>query len=210
MIWAAMIRLAMLGLALALTGCSDDPAKTETAETRPTPQGSPASRSSNMQPAASKPGYKSPFGRGEPLTGEVSELIGEVTDFQIEETDTATIVRLAADVLFEFDTAELGARAPEQLRRAADLIAKGAPGTVPIVGHTDSKGTDAYNDDLSLRRARSVAAWLSAEGGVPAARLQAEGRGEAEPAVANTTPGGADDPEGRARNRRVVVVIPRA
>ena len=65
-----------------------------------------------------------------------------------------------------------------------------------VVGHTDSKGSDVYNQDLSEQRAQAVMAWLVANG-VDADRLSAEGRGEGEPVADNATA------EGRAQNRRV-------
>lgn len=157
--------------------------------------------------ASSAPGTS--LGRGTALAGSVSGLTGEVSAFQVEVTDTSTVVQIAADVLFAFDSATLGGEAPAQLRRAADLIRQGGPGAVPVEGHTDSKGADAYNDDLSRRRAEAVAAWLASEGGVEESRLEPQGRGEREPVAPNAEAGGQDSPSGRARNRRVVLTIPR-
>ncbi len=144
------------------------------------------------------------------MSGSVSPLAGLVTAFQVEETATQIIVDLAADVLFAFDSADLSSQAPEQLRKTVAQIQRGGSGDIRVVGHTDSHGDDAYNDDLSLRRARAVAAWLSNEGAVSAARLRSEGRGERDPAAPNQGAGGGDDPDGRARNRRVQVIIPKA
>jgi outer membrane protein OmpA-like peptidoglycan-associated protein len=144
------------------------------------------------------------------MQGSISPLTGLVTAFQVEETATEIIVDLAADVLFPFDSADLMPGAPEQLRKTIAQIQRGGQGDIRVVGHTDSQGEGAYNDDLSLRRARAVAAWLSSEGGVPSARVKAEGRGEREPAASNQTSSGMDDPNGRARNRRVQVIIPKA
>lgn len=78
-----------------------------------------------------------------------------------------------------------------------------------VVGYTDAKGDDTYNLDLSLRRARSVVTWLSTDGTIPADRLTAEGKGEAEPVALNAGTDGTDNPDGRALNRRVQIVIPR-
>ncbi len=68
------------------------------------------------------------------------------------------------------------------------------------VGHTDSIGSDAYNDRLSLRRAEAVKAYLVSKG-IPADKVRTEGRGKREPVADNATP------EGRAKNRRVEVTI---
>lgn len=161
----------------------------------------------DTNPAASP--TASPLGGGSSMAGSVSGLTGLVTAFRVQETATQIIVDLAADVLFAFDSADLSPGAPEQLRKTVEQIGRGGGGDIQVIGHTDSRGSDAYNDDLSLRRARAVATWLSTEGGVPATRLQPEGRGEREPVASEQTAAGADDPQGRALNRRVRVIIPR-
>jgi outer membrane protein OmpA-like peptidoglycan-associated protein len=65
-----------------------------------------------------------------------------------------------------------------------------------IAGHTDSDGTDAYNQDLSERRARTVIGWL-VDRGIESGRLRLAGHGESRPAASN------DTPSGKALNRRV-------
>jgi len=146
---------------------------------------------------------------GSTLTRRVSALTARVSPFQVHQTPTATIVELAADVLFAFDSDRLAAGAPEQLRRATALIAAGGPGPIAVTGHTDTVGSAADNDDLSLRRARAVAAWLGSEGGIPAGRLKTAGRGEREPVAPDRLADGSDNPDGRARNRRVTITIPK-
>ncbi len=169
----------------------------------------PADAAHAPAPTASPPAGGSPLGSGQALTGSVSPLSGAITAFQVQETAHHIVVDLAADVLFAFDSADLSAQAPEQLRRTVEQIRRGGPGDIQVVGHTDSHGDDAYNDDLSRRRAQAVVAWLSGEGGVPAARLKAEGRGEREPVAPNAGTEGDDYPEGRAMNRRVQIIIPK-
>lgn len=71
---------------------------------------------------------------------------------------------------------------------------------VQITGHTDSKGSDEYNQALGLRRARSVLDYFEGKG-IPAGKLTIESRGETEPAENNSTD------EGRSKNRRVTVTI---
>lgn len=142
------------------------------------------------------------------MTGAVGALSGAITAFQVRETATTFVVELASDVLFAFDSSELSAGAPEQLRRTAALVTAGDQ-KIEVIGHTDSLGQADYNLALSLRRAQAVARWFSENGGVPEGRLAASGRGAAEPVAPNQTASGADDPAGRALNRRVVVVIPK-
>ena len=186
------------GVGVALAACGP-PA----AERAPGPDAS-------SPPAAQAPDRPETLGGGQPMSGSVSPLSGLVTAFQVEETDSQIIVELAADVLFAFDSAELSPQAPEQLLKTVAQIQRGAAGDIRVIGHTDAQGDDAYNDDLSIRRARAVADWLSQHGGTPAARLKAEGRGEREPVAPNEGVGGRDNPEGRAKNRRVQVIIPKA
>lgn len=149
---------------------------------------------------------------GQPLTGTVGP--GGAVDVQganvvvIEEGPRTTRVTVRNDVLFDFDKAELRPEAAEALGRVAEIIRTRSPRAVRIVGHTDSVGSDSYNQGLSERRARSVQQWLEANGGgLPS--MQAEGRGESQPVASNTGSDGRDDPEGRQRNRRVEVLLER-
>jgi outer membrane protein OmpA-like peptidoglycan-associated protein len=158
---------------------------------------------------------------GLPAESEVRDLTLPVLDLDLEVASLDRSVRrvegregvrvtLSADVLFRFDRADLSPRARRRLAQAAEEIRAAQPSTVTVEGHTDSKGTDAYNLALSRRRAESVRRALSAELGDDSPRLRAVGRGESEPVAANTRPDGGDSPKGRARNRRVEVRIPNA
>jgi outer membrane protein OmpA-like peptidoglycan-associated protein len=149
---------------------------------------------------------------GRPLTGTVAP--GGAVDIRganvvvIDEGPRTTRVTVRNDVLFDFDKAELRPEAEEALARVAEILRQRQPRSVRVVGHTDSVGSDNYNQALSERRARSVAQWLTAHGGeLPP--LQAVGRGEADPVAPNTTPDGRDNPEGRQQNRRVEVLLER-
>ena len=116
----------------------------------------------------------------------------------------AISVDLPADVLFDFDKATLRPDAAGPLDKAAELIKSYPQAPLTVVGHTDSKGADDYNEALSRRRAETVANALQQR----TARLpQAEGRGEREPVAPNALPDGRDDPQGRQRNRRVQILI---
>ena len=149
------------------------------------------------------------IGETSALSGSASSLAGAVSDFQVTRTDTETRVSLAADTLFDFDKAVLTPAAEANLARAATLVGEGAEGVVRVIGHTDGKGEDAYNDALSLKRADAVAAWLRARPEIASRAIETEGRGKRDPVAPNTTPAGDDDPAGRARNRRVELLIPR-
>jgi outer membrane protein OmpA-like peptidoglycan-associated protein len=108
--------------------------------------------------------------------------------------------RLASDVLFEFDRADLTPRATTELTRVADELRAAGATTVEVVGHTDDIGEDAYNTQLSQARAESVREALDTALG-PGVTIQATGRGESEPIADNTTV------EGQAANRRVEVTV---
>jgi outer membrane protein OmpA-like peptidoglycan-associated protein len=146
---------------------------------------------------------------GSALTGQASDLKGDISGLNIRVTDMGTIIDLPADALFEFDKAALTPAAEVQLRKAAELIRKAPPGAIQVIGHTDAKGDDAYNQRLSEARARTVADWFRAQVGVRQREFAVSGKGEGAPIAPNQTAAGADDPAGRARNRRVEVVLPR-
>lgn len=127
-----------------------------------------------------------------------TDLSGQTNDFQIE-------LNLSSDVLFDFDKAVLKPEAAEELQKVADVIREKSKGTVRIIGHTDSKGSESYNKTLSLARAESVRNWLESQG--VRQNYQISGAGAANPVVPNTREDGSDNPEGRAQNRRVEVII---
>ncbi|RYG58038.1 MAG: OmpA family protein [Alphaproteobacteria bacterium] len=128
-------------------------------------------------------------------------LLGEL---KARRTGGAIVVDLPADVLFDFDKASLRPDAGPAIGKARSLLQSYPAARVAIAGHTDSMGSDAYNNDLSLRRARTVATALEASG---ERSFAIEGLGERRPLVSNTLSNGADDPEGRQKNRRVEIRI---
>ncbi|MCU1348922.1 MAG: putative lipoprotein [Acidobacteria bacterium] len=146
------------------------------------------------------------------LVFRVDDIAGAIQAMEVKETDTEVRVDLAADVLFDFDKADLLPKAEETLQRAADFVKertaamnRGAA-VVRIEGHTDAKGSDSYNRKLSLRRADSVKHWLTNHG-LAAVRFSTEGFGATKPVAPNQKPDGSDDPVGRQKNRRVEIVI---
>lgn len=147
-------------------------------------------------------------GSGGALTGNVSGLTGAISDLSVRVTDTATIVDLPADVLFEFDKFALAPSADEPLGKLLTYVQAGGAGKIVVSGYTDAKGEDSYNLTLSQKRAQAVADWLKAKG-VDAAHLDVVGKGEADPIAPNEKTDGSDDPDGRAKNRRVSVTIPK-
>lgn len=121
-------------------------------------------------------------------------------------TDRGVVVTLP-DVFFRFGSAELTSEAASTTRDIASILRSDAPNrTVAVEGHTDSVGPADFNQGLSERRAASVAAGLRA-GGVKGSLIRVVGYGETRPKLPNTTSDGRDDPQARARNRRVEVVV---
>ncbi|ABE42275.1 TolC family outer membrane protein [Polaromonas sp. JS666] len=109
-------------------------------------------------------------------------------------------ISLSADTLFDFDKSTIKAGGTGKLDALVDRLKGVNVDVVIAVGHTDSVGTDAYNQRLSLARADSVKAYLVSKG-VDRQRIRTEGRGESQPVADNATA------EGRAKNRRVDIEV---
>jgi outer membrane protein OmpA-like peptidoglycan-associated protein len=125
---------------------------------------------------------------------------------EARETERGVVVNLP-DVLFEFGRADLASDSRGKVHNIADVLNTRARGRrVSIEGHTDSVGSDSYNQRLSENRAGSVASALESSG-VNSRRITTKGFGERYPVAPNTNPNGADNPAGRAKNRRVEVII---
>ena len=107
-------------------------------------------------------------------------------------------VTLNADALFDFDKSTLKPAAVASLNSLAGKVKSLTLEVIVAVGHTDSVGTDAYNQKLSIRRAEAVKKHLVSQG-IEAKRIYVEGKGEAQPVADNKTA------EGRAKNRRVQI-----
>jgi OOP family OmpA-OmpF porin len=109
-------------------------------------------------------------------------------------------VTLAADVLFDFDKSVIKPEGKSKLDDLANKIRGINLEVVIAIGHTDSIGSDAYNQKLSVRRAESVKAYLVSKGVEPN-RIYTEGKGEKQPVASNKTK------EGRQKNRRVEIEV---
>lgn len=116
----------------------------------------------------------------------------------------AAVIRFDDSLLFEFDEATIRPEAEPVMDEVATALID-ADRPIEINGHTDASGTVEYNLDLSLRRAQAVEAALRARG--LQVDIEVNGFGESEPVAPNETEDGADDPAGRALNRRVEIVI---
>jgi outer membrane protein OmpA-like peptidoglycan-associated protein len=120
---------------------------------------------------------------------------------EVKAEEQRITLTLSGEVLFKTAQSDLLPIARSRLERVAEVLKQqGVEKSMIVQGHTDSRGTDAYNDKLSQDRAESVRQFLIDEG-VPADQIRAVGKGEGNPIASN------DSAEGRANNRRVEIVI---
>jgi OOP family OmpA-OmpF porin len=116
-------------------------------------------------------------------------------------TPVSETITLSAGALFDFDKSTIKPDAAAQLDEFAARIGRlSSVDSVSVVGHTDSVGTDAYNEKLSMRRASSVSDYLVGRG-VNAAVINTSGMGESQPVADNSTA------DGREQNRRVEITF---
>jgi outer membrane protein OmpA-like peptidoglycan-associated protein len=132
-------------------------------------------------------------------TMQSAQLQAEVDQLKARQTDRGIVLTLG-DVLFDTGRASLNPGAALKLDRLASFLNEHPDRRVQIEGFTDSVGGDAYNQDLSERRAEAVKAALTMRG-IDPSRIATEGYGKAYPVASNSDSGG------RQLNRRVEVVI---
>ena len=130
-----------------------------------------------------------------------------IRDLKAKETETEIRIELSGDVLFDFDKWDIRSDAETTLKKVGDIITACKSPEVIIAGHTDSKGSESYNQRLSEKRSESVKKWLSENSGVSAHIMKTIGYGETRPVAPNANSDGFDNPEGRQKNRRVEILI---
>lgn len=162
--------------------------------------GKKAAETPGSEPAAAK-------GAVEATNKEIVEALRQ-RSYDASETVPGVVVNLPDVYLFAFGSSTIEAEGRAKLKDLAAYLSRRELSSrrVSVEGHTDSVGTDAFNQGLSERRAQAVRQELLT-GGMETRRIVARGFGESRPVAPNTTPGGADDPAARARNRRVEIVI---
>jgi outer membrane protein OmpA-like peptidoglycan-associated protein len=137
---------------------------------------------------------------GREMDQQAAELESTLADADVERIGEGIRVTFDSGILFGFDSSELQAAARENLTTLSRSLGEYPNTNVTIVGHTDSTGSDSYNQALSERRADSAASFLVQQG-VQRDRITSEGRGEMEPVASNA------DETGQQLNRRVEVAI---
>ena len=134
-----------------------------------------------------------------PLEKTEAEKVLEET-LQEQLSGEKTVLAILSKVYFDSDSAELKPEAAEWLTKSLTVLLKSPSQKIILKGHTDSTNTEAYNLELSLRRAQTVMEWLIGNG-VDASRMAAKGYGEFRPVADTSTE------EGRAINRRVEISL---
>ncbi len=122
------------------------------------------------------------------------------TDVQVIRQGDDLLLNIPSGINFAYNSATVQPQFQRTLDQVAGVLGEYNRTYVDVYGHTDATGSDAYNQGLSERRARSVADYLSSHG-VQSARIGTRGFGETQPIASNETE------EGRAANRRVEIKI---
>ncbi len=131
---------------------------------------------------------------------ELQQALAGQTAASLYREQNILAVTFKSDVLFDFDSSILKPAAYSEIDRVANVLMKYPETRIVVEGHTDSTGSEAYNQELSKRRAQAVKNVIVSKG-VASSRIEAIGFGESKPYASNNTAGG------RQLNRRVNVII---
>ena len=137
---------------------------------------------------------------GRQMDKQAEEIKDELPDAKVERVGEGIVVELSDKVLFDFNKSNLNQTAQNSLDKIIVVLNKYPETNIEIQGHTDSKGSNAYNQTLSVKRATSVSNYLTANN-IASSRLSTKGFGEEVPKYTN------DTDEGRTQNRRVEFLI---
>jgi len=137
---------------------------------------------------------------GRKMDKQAEEMEKVLGDAEVRREGEGIVILFKEKVLFGYDRSDLNTSAETNLTKLVNVLQKYPDTNIEVIGHTDSKGTDDYNQGLSQRRASSVASYLRTQG-ISSSRLGTKGMGEADPVASN------DTEEGRTQNRRVEFVI---
>ena len=125
----------------------------------------------------------------------------QIEGIDVARTDEDELkVTMRNEILFDFNSSSLRSASRDELREMADVFNRYGDTTIVVAGHTDSVGSESYNQRLSNRRASTVSNYLE-NLGVRGSRLDAVGHGESRPKASNSSSGG------RQQNRRVEIYI---
>jgi outer membrane protein OmpA-like peptidoglycan-associated protein len=137
---------------------------------------------------------------GRQMDKQAEEIAKEMGDAEVIREGEAIVIKFKEKVLFGYDRSDLNTSAKLNLDKLRTTLLKYPETNITVIGHTDSKGSDNYNQILSESRANSVTAYTN-QNGISNSRLTAIGKGETDPIATN------DTEDGSALNRRVEFVI---
>ncbi|SHF32104.1 OmpA family protein [Flavisolibacter ginsengisoli] len=137
---------------------------------------------------------------GHKMDKQAEEIAKEMGDAEVIREGEGIVIKFKEKVLFAYDRSDLNATAKTNLDKLKNILLKYPETNITVIGHTDSKGSESYNQTLSESRATAVTNYVS-QIGIDKARLTAIGKGETDPIATN------DTEEGSASNRRVEFVI---
>ncbi len=137
---------------------------------------------------------------GRQMDKQAEEIKNTVPDAKVERVGEGIVVEFSSNILFGFDKSDLSAEATENLNKLVTVLNTYPDTNIELQGHTDSKGSESYNQNLSEKRAGTVSQYLASQG-INTSRLKTVGFGETIPKYDNETE------EGRAQNRRVEFLI---
>ncbi len=137
---------------------------------------------------------------GRQMDKQAEELKKEVPNANVERVGEGIVIELSDKVLFDFGKSDLTDASKRSLDKIVEVFNKYPDTDIEVQGHTDNKGSEEYNQGLSVRRAVAVTDYLNNKG-IPNSRLNVKGFGELAPKYDNATE------EGRAQNRRVEFLV---
>ncbi len=137
---------------------------------------------------------------GRQMDKQAEEIKNSVPDARVERVGEGIVVEFSSNILFGFDKSDLSDEAKTNLDKLVTVLNSYPDTDIELQGHTDSKGSESYNQTLSVSRATSVSEYLGLKG-INTSRLTIKGFGETVPKYENATD------EGRAQNRRVEFLI---
>jgi len=137
---------------------------------------------------------------GHQMDQKAKEIQQTVAGATVTRVGEGLVVTFDSGLLFDFDSDHLRDASKQNLDNLAKSLSSFGDSKLLLVGHTDNQGSDAYNLDLSRRRAAAVASYMMSQG-VPSSRIATSGKGETEPIAPN------DSDADRQKNRRVEVAI---
>ena len=137
---------------------------------------------------------------GRNMDKQAAAIKSSVPDAKVERVGEGIVVEFNEKVLFGFDQSVLNAQAKQSLDKMVTVLNDYPETNIEVQGHTDNKGTEAYNEKLSRRRADAVVSYLRSKG-ISSSRLSTKAYGETAPKYSNDTADGA------AQNRRVEFLV---